>query len=291
METFWNDIVIQLKTYYSQLVALTPKFLLAIVVMVIAFTIARWSKNFARKRLSRNTDDPLLANFLAKLVRLTLILIGLLIVLRLIGLGDAAASLLAGAGISAFILGFAFKDIGENFLAGILMAFKRPFRVGDVIETGGIQGKIIGLSLRDTQIKTFDGKDVYVPNGMLLKNPLINYTIDGFLRQEFGIGVDYESDLNEVIKIIYNAMKKVDGILWDEGKAPNVVIKELGTSTVNFTIYHWIDTFDKKVSGLAVKTNAMKTVLADLTAAGFYMPADIIELKNYNMQSLSTGEK
>ena len=80
--------------------------------------------------------------------------------------------MLAGAGISAFIIGFALKDIGENFLAGIILAFKRPFRVGDIVDINGLKGKVLTLNLRDTQIKTGDGKDVFIPNAVIIKNPL-----------------------------------------------------------------------------------------------------------------------
>lgn len=288
MNNLWTDLIDQIQTYYAVLVALLPKLALAVLVILFTLSLAGWAKRFTRRRLSQRMDDPLLANFLARLIKISLSLIGFLIVLSLVGLGAAAASVLAGAGISAFIIGFAFKDIGENFLAGILMAFKRPFRIGDVIQSGDIQGKIIGLSLRDTQVKTFDGKDVYLPNGMLLKNPLINSTIDGFLRNEFDLGIDYDSDLNKAIEVIYDSLREVDGLLWDENKSPNVAVKNLGASTVNITVYFWINTFDSNVSGLKVKTEAIRNVLTQLKAAGFYLPADIVELKNYNRESIAS---
>jgi small-conductance mechanosensitive channel len=104
-----------------------------------------------------------------------------MVVFRFVGLTGVVSGLLAGAGISAFIIGFALKDIGENFLAGILLAFKRPFRVGDLVDIGGIRGTVLILNLRDTQIKTPDGKDVFIPNANIIKNPLVNFTIDGFI--------------------------------------------------------------------------------------------------------------
>ena len=183
MENFWNDLLDQVSAYYQSIVALMPKLVLGIIIILVFWYLSSLFKRWSGKWLRLRMDDPLLAVFLSRLVKATFLTIGLLAFLQVVGLGKAAGSLLAGAGISAFVIGFAFKDIGENFLAGILMAFKRPFRIGDVIESGDIKGTIIGLSLRDTQVKTFDGKDVYIPNGMILKNPIINYTIDGFLRQ------------------------------------------------------------------------------------------------------------
>lgn len=282
MEQLIEDLKTQLQGYYDQLVTLLPKVVMAILVLLFALYLARKISRFGKTQLNQRMEDPLLAQFFARVIRWLVLVIGFLIILRIVGLGAAAASLLAGAGITAFIIGFAFKDIGENFLAGILMAFKRPFRIGDTIETNGITGVIKGLTLRDTHLKTFDGKDVYVPNGQIMKNPIFNYTIDGFMRLEFVIGLDYGTDLDKATRIIYETLENIHGILWDEGRAPNVVISDLGSSTINITVYFWIDTFDKTVSGLAVKTNAIREVLQALTKGGIQMPSDIMELKTYN---------
>lgn len=282
MEQLIEDLKTQLQGYYDQLVTLLPKVVMAILVLLFALYLARKISRFGKTQLNQRMEDPLLAQFFARVIRWLVLVIGFLIILRIVGLGAAAASLLAGAGITAFIIGFAFKDIGENFLAGILMAFKRPFLIGDTIETNGITGVIKGLTLRDTHLKTFDGKDVYVPNGQIMKNPIFNYTIDGFMRLEFVIGLDYGTDLDKATRIIYETLENIHGILWDEGRAPNVVISDLGSSTINITVYFWIDTFDKTVSGLAVKTNAIREVLQALTKGGIQMPSDIMELKTYN---------
>lgn len=288
MENFWNDLLDQMRTYYESVVALMPKLALGVLLILVFWYLSSLFKRWSGKWLQVRMDDPLLAVFLSRLVKATFITIGLLAFLQVVGLGNAAGSLLAGAGISAFVIGFAFKDIGENFLAGILMAFKRPFRIGDVIESGDIKGKIIGLSLRDTQVKTFDGKDVYIPNGLILKNPIINYTIDGFLRQEFDVGLDYGSDISQAIKVILGALAKVPGILQRE-KAPSVLISELGSSSLNLKAYYWLDTFDHNVSGLEVKNQAVEHTLLALDAAGFNLPGTIIEIKNYNGQGLKVN--
>lgn len=282
MKQLIEDLKLQVAGYYDQIVNLLPKVIIAILVLILSFYLARKISRFAKVQLNARMEDPLLAQFFARMTRWVILVIGFLIILRIVGLGAAAASVLAGAGITAFIIGFAFKDIGENFLAGILMAFKRPFRIGDIVETAGITGVIRGLSLRDTHMKTFDGKDVYVPNGQIMKNPIFNHTIDGFMRLEFVIGLDYGTDLDKATRVIYETLEKVHGILWDEGRDPKVVISSLGSSTINITVYFWLDTFDKTVSSLAVKTNAIREVLQALTKAGIQMPSDIMELKTYN---------
>jgi small-conductance mechanosensitive channel len=233
-------------------------------------------------------DDDLLANFLAGIFKSIVILIGLLVVFRIIGLTGVISGMLAGAGISAFIIGFALKDIGENFLAGILLAFKRPFRVGDLVDIGGIRGTVLILNLRDTQIKTPDGKDVFIPNANIIKNPLVNFTIDGFLRYDFIVGLDYGSDYRGALNIIMEVIAEVEGVLTDT-KKPNAWVLELSESTLNIQVAFWVNTFDRKVSDLEVRTNAIISVLTALEKAGFNMPAQVLEIKNFQNKEFKTS--
>ena len=144
--------------------------------------------------------------------------------------------------------------------------------------------------MRTSQIKSFDGKDIYIPNANIIKNPVINYTIDGFMRNEFTIGLDYGSDVDKAIDILKETILKVDGVLKD-GKMPSVHINDLNTSTLDITVQYWLDTFDPKFAGTVIRTNAINRSLVALDEAGFYMPGDVVELKNYNDNEISTGPK
>ncbi|WP_296699475.1 mechanosensitive ion channel family protein [Algoriphagus sp.] len=261
---------------------------ISILTFLVFLFFARKSKAFLKVRLIRRMDDDLLANFLAGIFSAIVIMIGLLVVFRIIGLTGVVSGLLAGAGISAFIIGFALKDIGENFLAGIILAFKRPFRVGDIVDISGMRGQVLTLNLRDTQIKTGDGKDVFIPNGVILKNPLINFTIDGYLRYDFIVGLDYGSDYHGAVDLIKSTIKKIPGVL-NENKAPAVWVVDLAESTLNIQVTFWVDTFEREISDAVVKSNAIIEVLTALEKAGFNMPARIIELKNHQDKSLRTS--
>jgi len=289
MEAFLTDLRALADDYYLAIVDLIPRLVLGLLLFLFFLFVANRTRKFSRKRLHEYLEDPLLANFLGQAIRYAFILIGLIGCLGILGLGKAASGLLAGAGLGAFILGFAFKDIIEHFLAGILMAFKRPFRIGDVVELGDIQGKIIGLTIRDTQVKTFDGKDVYIPNGVILKNPIVNYTIDGFLRNDFVIGLDYGADWPAARKSVVETLGAIPGILQGD-KAPTVIVDKLATSTINIRVFFWINTFDPSVSGLDVKSQAMWQTTKALDEAGFYLPADILEVKSYPNSAIVTKE-
>jgi small-conductance mechanosensitive channel len=257
-------------------------------IIILFYFLANVLQKFLKRKLLIRMDDPLLANFLSVIFRLLVILVGFMAVFRFVGLTGVVSGLLAGAGISAFIIGFALKDIGENFLAGILLAFKRPFRIGDLVDIGGIRGTVLTLNLRDTQIKTPDGKDVFIPNANIIKNPLVNFTIDGFLRYDFIIGLDYGSDYRKAIDLIKATISEVEGVL-TESKNPNAWVFELGESTLNIQVVFWVDTFDRKIKDLEVRTNAIIAVLRALENGGFNMPAKIIELKNHQGLALKTS--
>lgn len=240
MEEFINDIAHQVEGYYHSLVAITPKAILAVLIILISFFIASRLQGFTLQRLKQRMHDPLLAAFIANLVRVVLILIGMLFMFRLIGLTGVAQSILAGAGISAFIIGFALRDIGENFLAGILLAFKRPFSVGDIIESNGVKGKVEALNLRDTQIRSAS-KNIYIPNALLIKNTLINFNSEGYLLQDFTIGLEYGSDYRKALDLITEVLKK-DSQTIDKEYENSAVVSGITGNTIQINVRYWVET-------------------------------------------------
>lgn len=287
MNNFWQDVSSILTEYYEAFVLIFPRLVLATLVLLFFLFTANYLYRFARKKLAVRMDDVLLANFIARTAKIFYQILGLLIIFSILDLMAIAGSLLAGAGLSAIIVGFAFKDIAENFLAGVIMAFRRPFRKGDVIQSGDVQGTVLQLNIRDTQVKTPDGKDVFIPNGQILKNALFNYTIDGYLRYDFVIGLDYGSDVIRAIEIIHNTLGKVKGILTEEKKT-TVMIKELGINSIDLNVLFWIGDFSPNTPIARVKTEAMLNCVRALEGAGFYLPGNILELKNYKDSKLET---
>ena len=209
----------------------------------------------------------------------------------ILGLGEISFSILGAAGLTTFIVGFALKDIFENFLAGVIIAFDPPFVLGSWIEVTGIQGTVQQMSLRETMLKTFDGQDVFIPNSVLLKNPLRNYTIDGFLRREFTIGLDYGDDLNQGLELIEEQLRQTEDVLHYEGRMPEAIIEEFATSTVNVKCMFWINTNTSSLPAGKIQNRAMLNVLTALSNAGHYLPADILEIKYYDPTTEHAGEE
>ena len=278
-----DRLMLVLEKYWEDFWFLLPKIVLAIGVLIIAFIIARRVKKIVQNRTSKRLDDPLLAKFIAKVFQWTIIVVGLAIAMQIVELGGIARGLLTSAGITGIVLGFAFRDIGENFLAGVLLAFSRPFNVGDTVQSDTIKGVVKTLDLRNTHIRSFDGKDIYIPNAMILKNPLLNYTRDGLLRFDFVVGIDQGDDANQVRALIIKNLDNMDGVLNEP--APFVAVEELATSTVNLRVYYWVNLFEYKESALELKTNIINQTKETLMNEGFSLPANIQELKIYKEEN------
>ncbi|MBA9074239.1 small-conductance mechanosensitive channel [Flavobacterium gossypii] len=240
MEEFINDVMHHIEGYYKSIVAITPKILLATAILLVSWLIASRISVFAGRRLKSKMQDSLLATFISNLIKAILIAIGLLFMFRIVGLTGVAQTVLAGAGITAFVIGFALKDIGENFLAGILLAFKRPFSVGDIIESNGVKGKVVTLNLRDTQIRS-DSKDIYIPNALLIKSILTNFNSGGFLLQDFMIGIEYGSDYKRAISLIKEVLERHDKVV-DQDYHNSAVVAGVTGAIVQLTVRYWVKT-------------------------------------------------
>ncbi|TDN81575.1 mechanosensitive ion channel-like protein [Salegentibacter sp. 24] len=277
----YHIIVQYFKLNYINLV-ITLLFLIA------GFFIANFIKRKIKLRLIKRSPNHITATFISQITGFTLKSIIVLISLYLLGLDNFTNKVLAGAGLLTFVIGFALKDIGENFLAGIILAFKSPFRLDDLIEINGIEGFVKDINIRETLIKTPDGKDVFLPNSIILKNPLFNYTIDGFLRYEFTVGIAYENNPTGAIEIMLETVNNVEGVLKGNYK-PAITINELATNTININVKFWVDTFSssKRSFHHSIRSQVMNKVIAALIANGFSLPASIMELKNYETNSLN----
>jgi small conductance mechanosensitive channel len=267
--------------YWQSILDQAPDIIIGFIFLILFIFIGTLLRRVSKNRLVKRMDDLLLINFIGRIIFLLFTVIGIVIFLNQIGLGKAAGGLLAGAGVSALILGFAFKDIGENFLAGFFLAFSRPFSIGDVIEVESFMGTVKKLSFRNTHIRTFEGKDIFIPNAMLIKNALINYTRDGLLRYDFVVGIDYGDSVGDAALTIMEALNNEDRIEHSEDLEPFIQLDEFGTSTINIRIFYWVNSYNFTGQIATLKTSVMDKVLSNLIKNGFSLPADIVELKIY----------
>lgn len=267
-------------TYWNSFLESLPRIILAIFLLLISYYIAGYVSKLIRRRFLTADHDPLFVNFLSKTSKFLLITVGIILAMQAAGLSGVAKGILAGAGLSAFIFGFAFKDIAENFLGGLILAFNRPFNLDDTIMIREFTGHVKALNFRTTHIKTFDEKDVFLPNSIVVKEPVINFTRDGKIRLDFMVGIAYEDDITRAIQTISKTIEPI--ATFNQIQKPFTVVEELATSTVNLRIYFWADTLDYKKGILEIKSEVISKVKEVLMDEGFSLPSDIQEIKWYD---------
>jgi small-conductance mechanosensitive channel len=234
-----DKLVATLHHYLDELIVFLPRFAIALLIMLVTSYLAVRIARFLSARLHKRVHDQLTVDFIRRLIRYGLIIGGLAFSLNIMGFGGVAGSLVAGAGITAFVIGFAFKDIGENFLAGIILAFKRPFEIGDIIKSDDVKGTVVTLELRVTHIKTVEGVDVFIPNSDILDHALYNYTKDGHERYSFELLLRDKDDFAEARKIILHEIENTEGM--DKEKKPSVTLESVKEDKKNLQVYYWIN--------------------------------------------------
>lgn len=278
--SFWEELQKTLSAHWHSFVRALPNLVLATLVFLVFALLVNRLVQTAYRKLSGKAADLLFTRFIGRIIKLAVYLVALLLCLRIVGLTGIAGGLLAGAGVSAFIIGFAFKDIAENFLAGIILAFNRPFSLNDAIKIKEYIGKVDALNFRTTHLKTFDEKDVFIPNSIILKEVVTNLTRDGLLRLDFVVGIAYEDNVADAVALIVKTVAAQPEVLQD--KEPFTVAEELATNTVNLRVFFWVSTDDYRKGVLITKSNVVAAVKAALVDAGFTLPASIVELKLYD---------
>jgi small-conductance mechanosensitive channel len=183
--------------------------------------------------------------------------------------------LLAGLGFFSIAVGFAFQDILENTLSGMLLLFRQPFRSGDQIEVMGQSGTVEGITIRETRIIRYDGELVVIPNRDVYKNEIVVHTYRDDHRQHFVVGIAYENDAEEATTAVVAALREVDGVRRDP--PPIALVENLNVSTVDIIAMFW--TSSLRSESLLIKDAAIKAVKRRLDDTGIEMPADIVALQ------------
>ena len=227
----------QLNQMAEGFVRALPGIAVALVLLLITWIAARLAIRLTSGLLRRAELRPSLENLFQTLVKLAIWLSGLMIAAVVVMPGLTPASLIAGLGIGALAIGFAFQDIFENFLAGMLIMLRKKMRIGDVIECDGITGKVEHITLRETYVRKLSGEVTLVPNSLLFKNPVEILTDESQRRHEIIAGVSYDTDLDRAAEVIRAAVEGVDTVVTDKGI--DVFAVEFNASSVDFKVRWW----------------------------------------------------
>jgi len=216
--------------------------LLFLFILFLFRLLARFTERVVNHTLARTQAKvpDLLKNMAAILVSRLVLLIGLLIALS--QLGFEVGPLLAGLGVVGFIVGFALQDTLSNFAAGIMILVYRPFDVGDVIEAGGVAGKVDHMSLVSTMILTFDNQRLVVPNNKIWGDVIRNKTAEKTRRVDMVFPISYSDDVERAERVLGDILKSHELVLDDP--EPMLKLHELDDSGVNFVVRPWVKTED-----------------------------------------------
>ncbi len=259
---------------FEELAQLVPNLVAALIVLLIAYVGGRIAGHlvFVVLRETKLTDTHRI--FFRRLTFWLVWLVGAAVSLSVIGLGNIATGLMASGGLTAIVIGFAFREIGENLLAGFFLAFSRPFNRGDLIQSGEYEGTVRAIELRSTHIRTADGRDIFIPNSQIFNRPLVNFTLDGLRKPEFTVGIDYGDDTAKARSLLKATVATIPGVLSEPAATVNV--SGLLANHVELKVGFWVNTFDQRFSVLAVKDEAMNACREALRREDFTISTDVV---------------
>ena len=274
--SIWNiqPAIDQLQELARAFIQLLPLLTVGVLILMTSYVIARLAAGTSRKLASRRLDSQLLQQVAASVVAVLVMLVGLYVALKVSGLSRLAVTVLGGTGLIGLALGFAFRDIAENYLASILISLNRPFSVGDLIELEGNKGFVRRVTTRGTLLLTVDGNHIQIPNSTVYKSIVTNFSSSPRIRDNFEIGIGYDDSVSQAQRIIYDTLSHHDSVLDDP--EPLVLVDSLGAATVNLKILFWLD--GERFDAASVSSALMRQTKAALTEARISMPDEAREV-------------
>ena len=268
-----RDAWAKVTSWLEGLVESLPNLIAAVVLLLVFWGLARVTRRLVQNVVNRFADQPEVNRLVATAAYVAILAVGLVLALGTLNLDKTVTSLLAGAGILGLALGFAFQDIAENFIAGVILNVRNQFREGDIVESGDYMGLIERVQLRATVMRTFTGQRVLIPNADVFKNAIINYTQPGRRRVDVSVGVSYGDDLEMARRVALDAVRGVEGR--DTAREPELFYEAFGDSSINFQVRFWIPFHTAQTDFLEARSQAIIRIKKAFDQAGITIPFPI----------------
>ncbi|MFT5252821.1 MAG: small conductance mechanosensitive channel [Flavobacteriales bacterium] len=252
-----QTVIQKLEGWLDTFINMLPNMGVTLFLLIIFLVLAKYGSKLFKKLFSKTSSNQALEQLFSTVIYGSILSIGLFIMLGVLGLNKALTSILAGIGVIGLALGFAFQDIAANFLSGIILAFRRPFKTGHIIEIKDIMGTVTKTNLRDSIIETFQGQEVYVPNKDFLQNAFYNFSVLERRRIDIAVGVSYAEDLEKVEDVVLSAIKNLEGVVDKDLMVFDY--SEFDSSAINFNIRFWIK-YPGEPSYFVMRSKAIKTI-------------------------------
>lgn len=267
--------------------AAVPRLVLGALLFALFFFIARVARRVIRRVANRKGETRTLEIAIGRLVQVIIVLFGVLAALTAAFPSFTAANLISALGVGGVAIGFAFKDIFQNFLAGLLILITKPFRVGDQISFKEFEGSVEDIQTRATYLKTYDGRRVIIPNGELFTNSVTVNTSFARRRSQHDIGIGYGDDIDKAREIILGVLTDADGV--DPDPRADVIVVELADSTVTLRARWWSNSHMVEV--LNAQDQVLTRIKNELTAAGIDLPFPTQQILFHDQTENSDGDR
>ena len=252
------------------------------VIVFLGFQLAKWTGFW--QKLAPNF---FVAELVAQAVRVVAVVIGLVVALSLLGATALMATILGGAGVVGLAIGFAVRDTMENYISSIMLSLRQPFRANDHIVINEFEGKVVRLTSRATVLMTLDGNQLRIPNAMVFKAVILNYTRNPQRRFQFELGIDSVDDAIAAMKVGADTIQAMSFVLKDP--AANAIIRSVGDSNTVLMFTGWID--QRETDFGRARSLAIRAVTSTLDEQGFSMPEPIFRLRFDSLQDLKSSLK
>jgi small conductance mechanosensitive channel len=284
ISSIWDKI----ESMINDFIVLLPNMVLALIVFAIFFFVGRAIKRAVRRVTRNRRQARNLGLVLGRLAQGITVLVGLFVALSIVIPTFRAGDLVQLLGISGVAIGFAFRDILQNFLAGILILLTEPFQIDDQIVFKNFEGTVENIETRATTIRTYDGRRIVIPNAELFTNSVTVNTAFDKRRMEYDVGIGYGDDLDRAKQLILEAMHGVDEVLKDP--APDALVLELAGSSVNIRARWWI-TPPRRIDDLRSRDKVLSAIKKKLTANGIDLPFPTQQILFHDQTEETDGDR
>lgn len=259
----------QIQRMVNAFLARLPYLAVALLVFVVFYLAAKVLRSVTHRIFQKRTRHRNVGFVVGRLAQGTLVILGLLVALVIALPTFRPGQLVQLLGIGSVAIGFAFRDILQNFLAGILLLLTEPFRIGDQIRFGEYEGIVEDIQTRATMLRTYDSRRIVIPNAELFTNSVTVNTAFEHRRLEYDVGIGYGDDTERAKELMLEAMKGVEGVL--AAPAPDVLLVDLAGSTVNLRARWWIEP-PRRSDALETQDRVLLAIKKTLSAHGIDLP-------------------
>lgn len=288
MKIDFSIAIKRIQSILNEFIAAAPNIVLALLIFVLFFILARVVRSIVRRATERRVRIRTAGMAVGRLAQGVVIIIGILSALSAALPTFKPADAVGLLGLGSVAVGFAFRDIFQNFFAGLLLLLTQPFRIGDQITVGDFEGTVDDIQTRATFLKTYDGRRIVIPNSDLFTDVVIVNTAFALRRVEHDIGIGYGDQIDTARDLILEALKSVDDVLKEP--APDAVVIDLAPSTVNIRARWWVTPSIRR-DVIESRDKVLTAIKSKLTENGIDLPFPTQQILFHDQTEQSDGDR